>query len=168
MLPFLDDKVSAKLNAAPVATLCEPPVLLQPKMLQGATLRPYQIRGVSWMAHMFRQGVSCILGDEMGLGKTLQSISILAYMRETMNIPGPHLIMVPKSTLSNWMSEFARWCPQMRLLRIHNNSDEERRRNIAALREVGSYDVCVTTYEMMQATVSNYRAWRFVGNFWYR
>ena len=44
-----------------------------------------------------------------GLGKTLQSISILAYCHEFLNITGPHLIVVPKSTLSNWMNELKRW-----------------------------------------------------------
>lgn len=50
-------------------------------------------------------------------GKTLQSISIVAYLHEYRKIPGPHLVMVPKSTLSNWCNEFKRWCPVIRVLR---------------------------------------------------
>ena len=50
-----------------------------------------------------------IFYDAQGLGKTLQSISILAYCYEYLKITGPHLIVVPKSTLSNWMNEFERW-----------------------------------------------------------
>lgn len=55
----------------------------------------------------------------MGLGKTLQSISVLAYMHEYKGISGPHIILVPKSTLSNWLNELKRWCPALRPLRFH-------------------------------------------------
>jgi SWI/SNF-related matrix-associated actin-dependent regulator of chromatin subfamily A member 5 len=47
----------------------------------------------------------------------LQSISIVAYLHEFRKIDGPHLVMVPKSTLSNWCNEFKRWCPVIRVLR---------------------------------------------------
>lgn len=30
------------------------------------------------------------------------------------NIPGPHIVIVPKSTLANWMNEFKKWCPSLR------------------------------------------------------
>lgn len=55
----------------------------------------------------------------MGLGKTLQSISVLAYMHEFKGVSGPHIILVPKSTLSNWLNELRRWCPVLRPLRFH-------------------------------------------------
>lgn len=55
----------------------------------------------------------------MGLGKTLQSISVLAYMHEYKGVSGPHIILVPKSTLSNWLNELKRWCPALRPLRFH-------------------------------------------------
>jgi len=60
----------------------------------------------------------------MGLGKTLQSISILAYHYECLKIQGPHLICVPKSTLSNWMNELKRWCPCLRVIKFHGIKEE--------------------------------------------
>ena len=36
--------------------------------------------------------INGILADEMGLGKTLQSISLCAYLRQFMNIYGPHIV----------------------------------------------------------------------------
>ena len=60
----------------------------------------------------------------MGLGKTLQSISILAYYYEFLKIQGPHLVCVPKSTLSNWMNELKRWCPSLRAIKFHGNKDD--------------------------------------------
>ena len=59
----------------------------------------------------------------MGLGKTLQSISILVYMLEYRNVTGPHLIIVPKSTLSNWMNELERWAPTLTAVRLHGNKE---------------------------------------------
>lgn len=57
-------------------------------------------------------------------GKTLQSISILAYHWEYLRIQGPHLICVPKSTLSNWMNELNRWCPSLRAIKFHGARED--------------------------------------------
>ena len=94
-------------------------------------MRDYQVRGLNWMIGLFEKGVNGILADEMGLGKTLQSISILGYLQhyqkiqgklvlcklfQTKNFKGPHLVIVPKSTLQNWKNEFTRWCPSLDVL----------------------------------------------------
>lgn len=59
-----------------------------------------------------------------GLGKTLQTISLVAYLREYRGIKGPHIVIVPKSTLGNWMNEFRRFCPVIRTLKFHGSQDE--------------------------------------------
>ena len=41
----------------------------------------------------------------MGLGKTCQVIAFLAYL-QTQRVDGVHLIIVPGSTLENWLREF--------------------------------------------------------------
>ena len=66
------------------------------------------------MISLQRQGLNGILADEMGLGKTFQTISLLAYLKQFRKVSGPHLVIVPKSTLPNWMSEFKRFCPSIR------------------------------------------------------
>lgn len=96
----------------------------QPSSIIGGTLKPYQLEGLNWMIHLAEKGLNGILADEMGLGKTLQSISILAYQLEYMKCQGPHLICVPKSTLSNWMKELKRWCPSLRAIRFHGSREE--------------------------------------------
>lgn len=35
-------------------------------------------------------------------------------MKHYRNVPGPHIVIVPKSTLANWMNEFNKWCPTLR------------------------------------------------------
>ena len=40
-----------------------------------ATLRPYQLEGLSWMQSLRQLDVGGILADDMGLGKTLQTLA---------------------------------------------------------------------------------------------
>ena len=53
----------------------------QPLMFRG-TLKAYQLKGMSWLANLYDQGINGILADEMGLGKTVQTISLLAHLAE--------------------------------------------------------------------------------------
>ena len=59
-----------------------------------------------------------------GLGKTLQTISLLGYMKHHRNISSPHLVIVPKSTLSNWMNEFEKWCPSIKAVCLIGNQEQ--------------------------------------------
>jgi SWI/SNF-related matrix-associated actin-dependent regulator of chromatin subfamily A member 5 len=120
------------------------------------------------MIRLQENGINGILADEMGLGKTLQSIAILSYLHEFKKVTGPHLIMVPKSTLSNWCNEFARWAPKFRVLRFHGSKDEraeiakEKLRPVASNAEDRDWDVVVTTYEVvnLEKTPLSRIAWR--------
>ncbi|KAK4050885.1 chromatin remodeling complex Adenosinetriphosphatase [Microbotryomycetes sp. JL201] len=80
-----------------------------PAYVKGGKMRDYQIQGLNWMAGLHHNGINGILADEMGLGKTLQTISFLGYLKFHRNIRGPHLVVVPKSTLDNWAREFDKW-----------------------------------------------------------
>ena len=86
-----------------------------PWFIKGGEMRDYQIRGLNWMISLFQQNINGILADEMGLGKTLQTISLLGYMKHFRNAPRPHLVIVPKSTVQNWVNEFAKWCPSIKV-----------------------------------------------------
>lgn len=79
-----------------------------PHYIKNGEMRDYQLRGLNWLISLFENGINGILADEMGLGKTLQTISLLGYMKHFREMAGPHLVIVPKSTLANWMSEFER------------------------------------------------------------
>jgi SWI/SNF-related matrix-associated actin-dependent regulator of chromatin subfamily A member 5 len=144
-------------------------LLQQPSCIKFGQMRPYQLEGLNWMIKLQEHGVNGILADEMGLGKTLQSISILGFMQEYKNISGPHLVLVPKSTLSNWMNEFARWCPSLRTVRFHGDKDERQRivRNVlkpGVPQSEREWDVVVTTYEIcnMEASALAKFAWRYM------
>ncbi len=46
-----------------------------------------------------------------GLGKTVQCASFIGLLAESLLIRGPFLVVVPLSTIPNWMREFKRWVP---------------------------------------------------------
>jgi len=114
-------------------------------------MHPYQLEGLNWLIKLHDHGINGILADEMGLGKTLQTISILAYLRESRGVKGPHLVIVPKSVVGNWIREFRKWCPCIRTLRM-GGTKEERQRVTSELPPDSatgkhSFDALVTSYE---------------------
>jgi SWI/SNF-related matrix-associated actin-dependent regulator of chromatin subfamily A member 5 len=58
------------------------------------------------MISLFDRKINGILADEMGMGKTIQTISLIAFYKEFRNLTGPHIIIVPLSTIGNWIREF--------------------------------------------------------------
>ena len=94
-----------------------------PFFIKGGEMKDYQIHGLNWMISLYENGSNGILADEMGLGKTLQTISLLGYMKHYQNINGPHMVIVPKSTLANWMNEFKKWCPSLRTVCLTGDKD---------------------------------------------
>src|SRR5699024_7916361 len=104
-----------------------------------------------------------ILADEMGLGKTLQTISFLGYLRYVCDIPGPHLVAVPKSTLDNWKREFEKWTPDVKVLVLQGDK-EERQRLINEEHLAESFYVCITIYEMVLREITHLKefAWEYI------
>ena len=81
----------------------------------------------------------------MGLGKTLQTIAVMALLRER-GEGGPHLVIVPLSVLTSWVVELRRFCPALRVVRLHSGDARERERlRREVLSDVGAFDVVVTT-----------------------
>ena len=80
------------------------------RTLLTAELRPYQVRGVSWLRETVDSHGGAVLADEMGLGKTLQAIGYLAGRAEK----GPQVVVCPTSLVGNWAHEIARFAPSLR------------------------------------------------------
>ncbi|XP_063102463.1 probable global transcription activator SNF2L1 isoform X7 [Cavia porcellus] len=136
---------------------------VSPSYVKGGALRDYQIRGLNWLISLYENGVNGILADEMGLGKTLQTIALLGYLKHYRSIPGPHMVLVPKSTLHNWMNEFKRWVPSLRVICFVGDKDAR----AAFIRDEmmpGEWDVCVTSYEMVIKEKSVFKKfhWRYL------
>ncbi|KAK4515941.1 40S ribosomal protein S21 [Mucor velutinosus] len=84
----------------------------QPDFLKGGTLMKHQMEALNWLLYQWEKCQPCILADDMGLGKTIQVISFLFYLYRKFVIY-PFLIVVPNSTATNWVREFAKWAPEM-------------------------------------------------------
>lgn len=110
-------------------------------------MRSYQVQGLNWMVSLHHNGLNGILADEMGLGKTLQTISFISYLKHYRDISGPHLVVVPKSTLQNWAREFERWTPDVNVALV-SGSKEERQEIIQNRLIPGDFEVCITSYEI--------------------
>ncbi|RMX67306.1 hypothetical protein KXD40_002608 [Peronospora effusa] len=121
-------------------------VTQQPSSIKFGTMKPYQLEGLNWMIRLHDSGVNGILADEMGLGKTLQSISLLAYLREARGIEGPHIIIVPKSTVGNWMRELKRWCPSIKAFKFMGSKDERAVQRTTVVKQ--NFDALVLSYEV--------------------
>jgi len=124
----------------------------QPKTLnQDMTLSVYQIIGLNWLMLMHRQSLNGILADEMGLGKTIQTIAFLAHLKE-MGDGGPHLIIVPSSTLENWRKELELWAPDIEVITYWGSQDERRGLRLQIVQDEIDYDVILTTYNMVTSS----------------
>ncbi|KAK6010423.1 SNF2 family protein, partial [Ostertagia ostertagi] len=125
--------------------------------------RDYQVRGLNWLISLQHNGINGILADEMGLGKTLQTIALLGYMKHYKNMASPHLVIVPKSTLKNWMNEFAKWCPSIVTCCVIGD-EKERNDVIHNVILPQKFDVCCTTYEMVLKVKTQLKklVWKYI------
>ncbi|KNC85254.1 hypothetical protein SARC_02550 [Sphaeroforma arctica JP610] len=89
-----------------------------------ATLRPYQERGLSWLASNADKVGGCVLADDMGLGKTVQIIAMLQHLKCTYELchERPALIVAPSSLLTNWSRELAKFAPCLNVLLHHGDA----------------------------------------------
>ena len=103
-----------------------------------ATLRPYQMRGYSWMYKNLEIGFGCILADDMGLGKTLQVITFLLKMKQEGKFAEKKAIVVmPAGLLCNWQVEIKKFAPELTFFAYHGG-----RRNLQKF----NADILLTTY----------------------
>ncbi|RGP63060.1 DNA excision repair ercc-6 [Fusarium sporotrichioides] len=79
----------------------------------------YQKTGVQWLAELYKQNVGGIIGDEMGLGKTVQLIAFIAALHYSKKLHRPVIVVAPATLLRQWVSEFHRWWPPLRVSILH-------------------------------------------------
>lgn len=127
---------------------------LVPKALN-AELRPYQKEGFKWINEITDLGFGGVLADDMGLGKTLQIIAFLLSQKKSKSI-----VVVPTSVIYNWMDEFEKFAPSIRIGLVHGSKSKrdkvlrEFKRGLGIKIEEDNlkeksyekYDVLLTTY----------------------
>ena len=113
------------------------------------TLRPYQLRGYSWLSFLREWGLGGCLADDMGLGKTIQ---VLALMQRDWQGGSrrPVLLVCPTSVMNNWQREAARFTPELPVM-VHHGSD--RRRGVSFRREAEKHGMVVSSYGLVQRDI---------------
>ncbi|HAT4339387.1 TPA: DEAD/DEAH box helicase [Clostridium perfringens] len=91
---------------------------LVPKALN-AELRPYQKDGFKWINEITDLGFGGVLADDMGLGKTIQIIAFLLSQKKSKSI-----VVVPTSVIYNWMDEFEKFAPSIRVGLVHGSKSK--------------------------------------------
>lgn len=81
----------------------------------------YQKTGVQWLGELYSKQVGGIIGDEMGLGKTIQMISFLASLHYSKKLTKPVIVIAPATVLKQWVNEFHRWWPPLRVSILHTS-----------------------------------------------
>jgi SNF2 family DNA or RNA helicase len=121
-------------------TLAEEPV---PGGFHG-TLRPYQVRGYSWLTFLRRHGMGACLADDMGLGKTIQALALL--LENWQRTGRPVLLICPTSVVANWQKEAERFTPDLPVL-VHHGG--QRTKGAAFVKQVQESGLVVSSYALL-------------------
>ncbi|MEV0807256.1 DEAD/DEAH box helicase [Micromonospora sp. NPDC050200] len=121
-----------------------------------AELRPYQREGFRWLATLRDHGLGGILADDMGLGKTLQTLALICHARAD----APFLVVAPASVVHNWVSEAARFTPE---LIVRGITQTLARRGVSLTEAAAGADLVVTSYTLFRLEHDDYRALDWAG-----
>jgi SNF2 family DNA or RNA helicase len=145
---------------------CDPP--------EGFTgiLRVYQKEGLGWIHFLEKFGFGGCLADDMGLGKTVQVLAMLEERRKKRSattrkagkgkesilrdgIPGPSLVVSPKSLVFNWIHEAKRFSPKLKVL------DHTGPNRLKPGEHFEHYDLILTTYGTLRSDAVQFKNVQF-------
>ncbi|GAB2281270.1 hypothetical protein Dimus_015874 [Dionaea muscipula] len=140
----------------------------QPKELTGGSLFPHQLEALNWLRKCWHRSKNVILADEMGLGKTVSACAFISTLYFEFKANLPCLVLVPLSTMPNWMAEFASWAPNLYVVEYHGSVKARNLiRNyewhvshsdgLSKKTDAYKFHVLLTTYEMVLADSSHLR-----------
>ena len=112
-----------------------------------ATLRPYQLEGLSWMQALRELEVGGVLADDMGLGKTLQTLAHLLMEKQAGRLDQPALAVMPTSLIPNWVDEARHFTPQLKVLALYGANRH------TDFKKLKDYDLILTTYALLPRDV---------------
>jgi superfamily II DNA or RNA helicase len=121
----------------------EHPTKVTPPAGLQATLRDYQLQGLSWLQFLRDNELAGILADDMGLGKTVQSLAHILVEKEQGRLHHPCLIIAPTSLVINWRQEAKRFTPDLKVLVLHGQTRQKR------FADIPYNDLIITTYPLL-------------------
>jgi SNF2 family DNA or RNA helicase len=113
-------------------------------------LRPYQERGVAWLAFLERWGLGACLADDMGLGKTIQFIAFILHLKAENVLEKPTLLVCPTSVMGNWQKEVSKFAPTLKVLEYHG---DKRPQGKAFTETVNKHDLVITSYALIHRDI---------------
>ena len=124
-------------------------------------LRPYQERGVAWLAFLERWGLGACLADDMGLGKSVQFIVFLLHLQEQNALEKPTLLVCPTSVMGNWQKEVKKFAPTIKVLEYHG---DKRPKGKAFTEAVNKHDIVITSYALIHRDINLLKAieWQII------
>ncbi len=108
-------------------------------------LRPYQIRGYSWLGFLRRWRLGACLADDMGLGKTIQTLALVQRDWHA-NGQRPVLLICPTSVVGNWQKEAARFTPELPVMVHHGVA---RAKGAAFEKEAQRQAIVISSYALL-------------------
>ncbi|MDR1083855.1 MAG: DEAD/DEAH box helicase [Deltaproteobacteria bacterium] len=129
-----------------------------------ATLRPYQEKGLTWLALVSGLGLGACLADDMGLGKTMQILALLLLDRRRTTEHQCSLLVAPASLLSNWKMEAKRFAPDLKVNVFHPS--ETSKEKLSFWEKHPEYmlkesDLLVTSYALLVRNLEFFSAQNF-------
>jgi superfamily II DNA or RNA helicase len=145
---------------------CDPPEQF------AGTLRGYQKDGLGWIHFLEKFSFGGCLADDMGLGKTVQVLAMLEERRQKQSatlceardgkgpiprngVPGPCLVVAPKSIVFNWIQEAKRFTPQLKVL------DHTGANRLKPGEHFENYDLILTTYGTLRKDAVEFKDVQF-------
>ena len=125
--------------------------LKAPEAFSG-TLRPYQVRGYSWLAFLRQWGLGACLADDMGLGKTIQTLALIQRDWEQVETRDrkPVLLVCPTSVINNWRKEATKFTPGLPVMVHHGVS---RKKEAEFMEEAQKHAIVVSSYGLLQRDI---------------
>ncbi len=123
------------------------------------TLRPYQVRGYSWLAFLRTWGLGACLADDMGLGKTVQTLALIERDWEA-NGKRPVLLVCPTSVVNNWQKEAARFTPGIPVM-VHHGLG--RRKGAAFTQAAARQAMVISTYALLHRDLEHLQGIQWAG-----
>ena len=124
-----------------------PEALAAPKGFSGQ-LRPYQERGLGWLAFLYRFNQGACLADDMGLGKTIQLLAFLQHLKNQKELNGAVLLIAPTSVLTNWKREALSFTPDLQVYEHYGAKRSSTSQSLKAT--LKNINLVLTSYGLMQ------------------
>jgi SNF2 family DNA or RNA helicase len=119
-----------------------------------ATLREYQKHGLNWLNFLDDYNFGGVLADDMGLGKSVQIIAFILLQR-TKRKHNTNLIVVPTSLIFNWVAEFEKFAPSVKVLVVSGSTKPK------DVRQFDKYEVILISYGILVNAITYLTKYEF-------